>query len=169
MHIIERLPHSSRKQTCTFHASLTEEYPQWDVITSELGTCVIVFIFMFLGCVRMHTLCILFCYYGFFIVTYFLHDAHRWRSSLYYLHTTILWILLIQIRRTLCLFKFLCNFKSVFWVLLNVKRNTWLQTVKKYGNQLQHKFYKFRNLHTYWYSLSMNDYDQLVFFCVAFY
>ena len=108
------------------------------------------------------------CYYGFFIVTYFLHDAHCWRSSLYYLHTTIPWILLIQIRRTLCLFKFLCNFKSVIWVLLNVKRNTWLQTVKKYANQLQHKFYKFRNLHKYWYSLSMNDYDQLFFF-VAFY
>ena len=30
--------------TNTFHASLTEEYPQRDVITSELGTCVLLYL-----------------------------------------------------------------------------------------------------------------------------
>ena len=40
MHLLQHLPHRLRKQT-PFHASLTEEYPQRDVITSELGTCIL--------------------------------------------------------------------------------------------------------------------------------
>ena len=36
----------------TFHASLTEEYPQWDVITSEVGTCV--FQYPFISLISHH-------------------------------------------------------------------------------------------------------------------
>ena len=35
------LPHRLRKKN-TFHASPTDEFPQRDVITSELGTCVFI-------------------------------------------------------------------------------------------------------------------------------
>ena len=42
MHFIYHLPHRLRKTPHTFNASLTEEYPQRDVITLELGTGVFI-------------------------------------------------------------------------------------------------------------------------------
>ena len=43
--------------TNTFHASLTEEYPQRDVIMSELGTCVLHYVegsFLFLLSIELY-------------------------------------------------------------------------------------------------------------------